>query len=198
MVWTTQKPKRQGWYWFRESHEYEPIAVEVRKWRLDAHLRESLCMFYRPANPEETGVFLLDDVSAGEWLGPINPGDRYQEPVVVERVVERAAEPVVIEKIVEVPSEPIVVEKVVEKIVEKPVPSEPSKPDSEVPRKENPAHARVILEWFISVGTDHFPKDVQGEYVVALANMLADSLRLGRKFDGVTDVVKFLMENGDH
>lgn len=168
-------------------------------------------MFYRPANPEETGIFLLDDLSAGEWLGPINPADRHHEPVVVEKIVERAAEPViiekivekpaepiVIEKIVEVPSEPIVIEKVVEKVVEKPVPAEPSTADAEVPRKQNPAHARVILEWFISVGTDHFPKDVQGEYVVALANMLSDSLRLGRKFDGVTDVVKFLMENGDH
>ncbi|MEP0822725.1 MAG: hypothetical protein HRF44_07740 [Ignavibacterium sp.] len=133
-------------------------------------------MFFRPAHPEETGACLLEDVVEGEWLGPINPVDRPPEPVVVEKIVE----------------------KVVEKIVEKPVPVQPPEPSSSEPPKESPANARLILEWFINVGTDHFPRDVQGEYVVRLANMLSESLRLGRKFDGVPDVVKFLLENGDH
>lgn len=150
-------------------------------------------MFFRPAHPEETGACLLEDVVEGEWLGPINPVDRPPEPVVVEKIVEKVVEkpakPVVVEKIVE---------KVVEKIVEKPVPVQPPEPSSPEPLKESPANARLILEWFINVGTDHFPRDVQGEYVVRLANMLSESLRLGRKFDGVPDVVKFLLENGDH
>lgn len=237
MVWTNQKPTRQGWYWFREARNCLPVAVEVKKWRLDARLRESLYMFYRPNDPEETGVFLLDDVSAGEWFGPIRPGDPSQaaavverivekpsppiivekvieksaepvvvekiiekppetiviekiveravEPVVIEKIIERTAEPVIVEKIVEIPAEPIIVEKIVEKLV-----------PSEAGPNGSPAQARAIIEWFIMIGTDHFPNEVQGEYVVKLANMLAESMKLDRKFEAVTDVVKFLMENG--
>lgn len=203
MVWTNQKPTRQGWYWFKEATDCAPVAVEVRVWRFDANLRETLHMFYRPNDPEETGVFRLDDISSGEWLGPIKPFDRPPEPVLVERIIEKPAEPVIIEKIIEKPSEPIIIEKIVEKpsepiivekIVEKPSPVETP---AEAAHNGNPSDARAIIDWFISIGTDHFPSELQGEYVVKLANLLSYSLKLGRKFDAVTDVVKFLMENGD-
>jgi hypothetical protein len=210
MLWTNQKPTRQGWYWFKEASDCSPVAVEVRVWRLDTHLRESLYMFYRPNDPEETGVYLLDDISAGEWLGPIGPSDPHARPLVVEKIVEKPAEQIVVEKIVEVPAEPVIIEKIVEKvvpsepvivekIVEKIVPAGPavSAISSEVPLNGDPADARAIIDWFISIGTDHFPTDMQAEHVVKLANMLSYSLKLGRKFEVATDVVRFLVENGD-
>lgn len=183
MVWTNQKPTRQGWYWFKEANDCAPVAVEVRVWRLDAGVREDLYMFYRPNDPEETGVYLLDEISDGEWLGPIEPFDRPPEPVIVERIVEK-------------PSEPIIIEKIVEKLVPTVEPQKPVIPLAGS-HNGNSSDARAIIDWFIAVGTDHFPNDVQGEYVVRLANMLAYSLKLGRKFEVVTDVIKFLVEEGD-
>ncbi len=208
MIWTNQKPTRQGWYWFKEANDCTPVAVEVRNWRLHSSQRESLFMFYRPNDPEETGVYLLDDLLSGEWLGPIGPTDPHAKPIVIEKIVEKPGAPIIVEKIIEKPGEPIVIEKIVEvraepviieKIVEKPIPAEPptSSIVSEVFQNGGAADARAIIDWFISIGTDHFPTDTQAEYVVRLANMLSYSLKLGRKFEVVTDVVKFLVENGD-
>ncbi|MEX2189377.1 MAG: hypothetical protein WEB33_01635, partial [Bacteroidota bacterium] len=68
MSWTNQKPTRQGWYWFKEANDCSPVAVEVRSWRLHSNQRESLFMFYRPNDPEETGIYLLDDFQAANGL----------------------------------------------------------------------------------------------------------------------------------
>src|SRR5215831_7172331 len=79
MIWTSDKPKQTGWYWYRPTPDAEPHPVKV----FDANL-----LYVSPLNDKVTGkenvTVRLADCS-GEWAGPLVP------EVVMEPDEEKAA-----------------------------------------------------------------------------------------------------------
>lgn len=60
-LFTTEKPTKPGWYWFRTNTE-NPTMVEVVKYK-------NVCMVLEPDDDKGVEVLLYD----GEWAGPLEP-----------------------------------------------------------------------------------------------------------------------------
>lgn len=63
MTWTTEKPARPGWYWYRLSHEdYKPEIVSVNEigYKMNAVWPTS-------------GKSEFIEGMLGEWAGPLEP-----------------------------------------------------------------------------------------------------------------------------
>lgn len=59
--WTTERPTRAGWYWWRDAHTSWVFKIELHP-DLDV-----LC--YREAHD----LYPIGDILGGEWQGPIEP-----------------------------------------------------------------------------------------------------------------------------
>jgi len=65
MTWTTEKPTRTGWYWYRPTPDAEPYPVKI----FDANL-----LYVWPINDkvtEKENVTLRLADCSGEWAGPL-------------------------------------------------------------------------------------------------------------------------------
>ena len=62
MTWTTEKPTRPGWYWYRKGEKDVQLLMDVRKieGQLTAHW--------------SNGVSEVIDHMCGEWSGPLARG----------------------------------------------------------------------------------------------------------------------------
>jgi hypothetical protein len=67
LTWTTGKPKRPGWYWYRSTPTAEPHPVKI----IDANLLYVWPVNDRGTKQENITVPLL--YCSGEWAGPLMP-----------------------------------------------------------------------------------------------------------------------------
>src|SRR5262245_40646023 len=86
MIWTTDKPKRTGWYWYRSSPDAEPHPVKI----FDANLLYVWPINDKVIEKENVTVRLAD--CSGEWAGPLFPEvvmEPDEEKIATERLEAR-------------------------------------------------------------------------------------------------------------
>ncbi len=59
LTWTSKRPDKAGWYWFRDAEENSAVVVQIHELGKDS-----------PLFVESYG-WLTDDVMNGEWAGPL-------------------------------------------------------------------------------------------------------------------------------
>ena len=64
MIWTTKKPRKAGWYWYRHEHVDECIeCVQWKVWSLSKNQKRLAAI--------GTAGHTFIHTYGGEWAGPI-------------------------------------------------------------------------------------------------------------------------------
>jgi hypothetical protein len=66
LTWRTEKPTKEGWYWWRETPQSEAFVIKVNISEFDPK-RNSVSF------SGTDGDALLDEWTVGEWAGPLTP-----------------------------------------------------------------------------------------------------------------------------
>jgi hypothetical protein len=66
LTWRTEKPTKEGWYWWRETPQSEAFVIKVNISEFDPK-RNSVSF------SGTDGDALLDEWTVGEWAGPLEP-----------------------------------------------------------------------------------------------------------------------------
>jgi len=66
LTWRTEKPTKEGWYWWRETPQSEAFVIKVNISEFDPK-RNSVSF------SGTDGDALLDEWTVGHWAGPLTP-----------------------------------------------------------------------------------------------------------------------------
>ena len=66
LTWRTEKPTKEGWYWWRETPQSEAFVIKVNISEFDPK-RNSVSF------SGTDGDALLDEWTVGHWAGPLEP-----------------------------------------------------------------------------------------------------------------------------
>jgi hypothetical protein len=65
LTWRTEKPTKEGWYWWRETPQSEAFVIKVNISEFDPK-RNSVSF------SGTDGDALLDEWTVGQWAGPLD------------------------------------------------------------------------------------------------------------------------------